>query len=91
VEEMSIGEFARRSRLSPKALRLYDEIGLLAPSRVDELSGYRYYASAQLRPAQLISALGRQAGHPARAADDKAGRPRREDHLPGQRAVREPA
>jgi len=57
VEEMSIGEFARRSRLSPKALRLYDEIGLLAPSRVDELSGYRYYASAQLRPAQLISAL----------------------------------
>ena len=57
MEEMSIGEFARRSRLSPKALRLYDEIGLLAPSRVDELSGYRYYASAQLRPAQLISAL----------------------------------
>jgi PPM family protein phosphatase len=36
---MSIGDFARRSRLSPKALRLYDEIGLLAPSRVDELSG----------------------------------------------------
>ncbi|HTA33482.1 MAG TPA: MerR family DNA-binding transcriptional regulator [Solirubrobacteraceae bacterium] len=27
---MSIGEFARRSRLSPKALRLYDRLGLLA-------------------------------------------------------------
>jgi DNA-binding transcriptional MerR regulator len=27
---MSIGEFARHSRLSPKALRLYDELGLLA-------------------------------------------------------------
>ena len=57
MEEMSIGEFARQSRLSPKALRLYDEIGLLAPSRVDELSGYRYYASAQVEPARLISAL----------------------------------
>jgi DNA-binding transcriptional MerR regulator len=54
---MSIGEFARLSRLSPKALRLYDEIGLLAPSRVDGMSGYRYYASAQLGPARLISAL----------------------------------
>jgi DNA-binding transcriptional MerR regulator len=26
---MGIGEFARLSRLSPKALRLYDELGLL--------------------------------------------------------------
>ena len=43
VEEISIGEFARRSRLSLKALRLYDELGVLVPSRVDEVSGYRYY------------------------------------------------
>jgi PPM family protein phosphatase len=35
---MSIGEFARQSRLSPKALRLYDGLGLLSPARVDELS-----------------------------------------------------
>jgi hypothetical protein len=39
---MSIGEFARRSRLSPKALRLYNELGLLTPARVDDDSGYRY-------------------------------------------------
>jgi MerR family regulatory protein len=32
VEEISIGEFARRSRLSLKALRLYDERGVLVPS-----------------------------------------------------------
>ncbi len=57
AEEMSIGEFARRSRLSPKALRLYDELGLLPPSRVDELSGYRYYGDVQLERAKLISAL----------------------------------
>jgi DNA-binding transcriptional MerR regulator len=29
---VSIGEFARLSRLSPKALRLYDELGLLVPA-----------------------------------------------------------
>jgi PPM family protein phosphatase len=57
VEEMSIGEFARRSRLSPKALRVYDGLGLLSPARVDELSGYRYYEEAQLEQARLIAAL----------------------------------
>jgi PPM family protein phosphatase len=63
VEEMSIGEFARRSRLSPKALRLYDGLGLLSPARVDELSGYRHYEDAQLQQARLIATL-RQVGIP---------------------------
>ena len=31
MDLVSIGEFARMARLSPKALRLYDELGLLAP------------------------------------------------------------
>ena len=57
MEEMSIGEFARRSRLSPKALRLYDGLGLLSPARVDELSGYHYYESGQLEQAGLIATL----------------------------------
>ena len=30
-----IGQFAAASRLSPKALRLYDENGLLPPARVE--------------------------------------------------------
>ena len=63
MEEMSIGEFARRSRLSAKALRLYAGLGLLSPARVDELSGYRYYEAAQLEQARLIAAL-RQVGVP---------------------------
>jgi DNA-binding transcriptional MerR regulator len=42
---MSIGEFARRSRLSAKALRLYDGLGLLSPARVDELHGASRYAA----------------------------------------------
>jgi DNA-binding transcriptional MerR regulator len=34
-----------------------DELGLLAPMRVDELSGYGYYESAQLEHASCNSAL----------------------------------
>jgi DNA-binding transcriptional MerR regulator len=60
---MSIGEFARLSRLSPKALRLYDELGLLPPARVDPGSGYRWYAAGQLDNARLVASL-RQIGVP---------------------------
>ena len=57
MKEISIGEFARRSRLSLKALRLYDERGVLVPSRVDQGSGYRYYDTAQLEEARLVVML----------------------------------
>ncbi|MGA2528560.1 MAG: helix-turn-helix domain-containing protein [Acidimicrobiales bacterium] len=57
MEEISIGEFARRSRLSVKALRLYDGLDVLVPARVDEVSGYRYYTAAQLEAARLVSML----------------------------------
>jgi protein phosphatase len=56
---LTIGEFARLSRLSPKALRLYDELGLLRPCRVDEWSGYRYYSPSQLERARLVGWLRR--------------------------------
>jgi DNA-binding transcriptional MerR regulator len=57
VKEISIGEFARRSRLSLKALRLYDERGVLVPARVDQASGYRYYDTDQLDQARLVVML----------------------------------
>src|ERR1700729_3097555 len=57
ADQMSIGEFARRSRLSAKALRLYGELGLLEPARVDDGSGYRHYSASQLDRARLIAAL----------------------------------
>ncbi|GEK21278.1 MerR family transcriptional regulator [Cellulomonas xylanilytica] len=56
---MTIGEFARRSGLSLKALRLYDARGLLQPVRVDPASGYRYYDPEQLARARTISLLRR--------------------------------
>ncbi len=57
MDQMSIGEFAGRSLLSAKALRLYDELGLLPPARVDEDTGYRFYEAGQLKQARLIAAL----------------------------------
>ena len=54
---ISIGEFARRTRLTAKALRLYDRVGLLHPATVDEASGYRRYDPAQVRTGQLIGLL----------------------------------
>jgi protein phosphatase len=56
---LTIGAFARAARLSPKALRLYDELGLLRPVSVDPFSGYRFYAPEQLEHARLIAWLRR--------------------------------
>lgn len=55
----SIGEFAALTRLSIKALRHYDDQGLLTPAHVDPLNGYRYYAQSQIRRATLIGDLRR--------------------------------
>ena len=44
-----IGDFARATHLSVKALRHYHEEGLLAPAEVDPDSGYRRYDLAQIR------------------------------------------
>lgn len=43
-----IGEFARLTQVSAKALRLYDELGLLKPLRTDQFTDYRYYSADQL-------------------------------------------
>ncbi|MDX3749363.1 MerR family transcriptional regulator [Streptomyces sp. AK08-02] len=58
-ETLTIGAFARACRLSPKALRLYDELDLLRPARVDPDTGYRYYAAEQLEQARLVAWLRR--------------------------------
>jgi len=56
---LTIGVFARRSRLSPKALRLYDRRGVLVPAHVDEDNGYRRYTEDQLETARLVALLRR--------------------------------
>jgi effector-binding domain-containing protein len=54
---LPIGRFAKATRLSVKALRHYDELGLLRPAFVDPSSGYRYYRPAQANQAEAIRIL----------------------------------
>lgn len=52
-----IGMFAQMNRVTIKALRHYDDIGLFKPEYVDEMNGYRYYTSDQLPQLHSILAL----------------------------------
>jgi DNA-binding transcriptional MerR regulator len=45
---LRIGDFARLGRVTVKALRHYDEEGLLRPADVDRATGYRFYMPDQL-------------------------------------------
>lgn len=54
---LRIGPFSRASSLSVKALRFYHERGLLVPSLVDPVTGYRAYAVAQLLDAAVLARL----------------------------------
>ena len=44
---LTIGEFSRLGRVSPRMLRYYDALGLLCPEQVGA-NGYRYYRQEQL-------------------------------------------
>jgi DNA-binding transcriptional MerR regulator len=70
---MTIGDLARRLRVSPRALRHYESVGLLRPSRVDGRTGYRYYGDAEVARGLQIEQL-KAAGFPlasiARILDD---------------------
>jgi DNA-binding transcriptional MerR regulator len=54
---LSTGEFGDQTRLTLKALRIYDEIGLLRPAEVDQWNGHRRYRPTQIRQGRLIGML----------------------------------
>ncbi len=56
-----IGEFSKMSKTTIKALRYYDEVGLLKPEHIDEFTGYRFYSTRQLFALHRIQSL-RQVG-----------------------------
>jgi len=56
-ELLPIGRFARLSGLTVKALRHYDELGLLRPAHVDGWTGYRFYRPDQAAEAIAIRRL----------------------------------
>jgi DNA-binding transcriptional MerR regulator len=74
VELMTSGAFARASGLSRKALRLYDELGLLHPVRVDPETLYRFYDPRQLEQARLVAWL-RRLGMPLALIRSVSGLP----------------
>jgi DNA-binding transcriptional MerR regulator len=74
MDLMTIGAFAERTRLSPKALRLYDRLGLLPPARTDPASGYRFYRQDQVDAAQLVALL-RRIGMPLPVIADTLAKP----------------
>jgi DNA-binding transcriptional MerR regulator len=74
MDLMTIGAFAERTRLSPKALRLYDRLGLLSPARTDPVSGYRFYSQDQVAGARLVALL-RRLGMPLPVIADIAAKP----------------
>ncbi len=57
AELLSIGQIAARTRLTPKALRIYDRTGLLRPATVDRWSGYRRYSQEQVPTGRLVGLL----------------------------------
>jgi DNA-binding transcriptional MerR regulator len=54
---LTIGQFARASGLTAKALRHYDSAGVLEPAVVEPGSGYRRYRADQLARARLVRRL----------------------------------
>jgi effector-binding domain-containing protein len=48
LDQLTIGKFSQITRLSQKALRLYDQKGILRPTVKDDLTGYRYYKITQI-------------------------------------------
>lgn len=52
-----IGDFSKLSQVTVKALRYYDERGLLKPVEVDRFTGYRFYSADQLPRLNRILAL----------------------------------
>ena len=60
---LKIGEFSQLAQVSVKALRHYDDLGLLKPDWIDRFTGYRYYTLQQLPRIHRILTL-RELGFP---------------------------
>jgi DNA-binding transcriptional MerR regulator/effector-binding domain-containing protein len=57
VMEFLIGEFSVMTRVTVKTLRFYHEQGILLPSRIDSVTGYRYYDKNSVEQIRIIKLL----------------------------------
>ena len=52
-----IGDFSKKTGLSIRTLRYYDEIDLFKPVEIDLFTNYRYYSEKQLEDLNIINDL----------------------------------
>lgn len=52
-----IGDFSKKTGLSIRTLRYYDEIALFKPVEIDLFTNYRYYSEKQLEDLNIINDL----------------------------------
>lgn len=71
-EPFTVGELARRLRLTPATIRNWEAAGILAPRR-DPATGYRRYDAADVRDAELAHLL-RRGGYPLDHIAEVVGR-----------------
>ncbi|HWQ67972.1 MAG TPA: GyrI-like domain-containing protein [Methanospirillum sp.] len=57
IDQIPIGRFSLISHLSLKALRIYDQRGLLVPAVKDRITGYRSYSVSQISTGVAIRTL----------------------------------
>ena len=51
---LKIGELAAMVGISPKALRIYEKMGIIKPVKIDEESGYRLYSAGQTKEIEAL-------------------------------------
>ena len=54
---LKIGEFSKTVGMTVKALRHYENLGLIQPYWIDKYTGYRYYEESQVRLVRQIAYL----------------------------------
>ena len=52
---LKISDFAKKTGVSEKTLRYYDNIDLLKPKYCDDFTGYRYYLMDQVKTIEKIN------------------------------------
>lgn len=54
MEKLSIGQMAKLHNISERTLRVYHDMGLLAPQYIDPDTSYRYYVPTQSKRLEMI-------------------------------------
>ncbi|MBN2851268.1 MAG: MerR family transcriptional regulator [Clostridia bacterium] len=56
-DKLLIGEFSKKTGISKRMLRHYDELGLLKPEHISDENNYRYYHQNQMSQVNIINIL----------------------------------